>query len=136
MFEKIYESFRSQGLMRTLNAQLIDVEKGQVKISCDYSEGLTQQHGFFHAGVATSIADSACGYAALTTMSDNVEVLTVEFKVNLLRPAKSPKLIAIGKVLLSGKTLTVCEGYVFDKDENKLFAKMQATMIGVPKGSV
>lgn len=121
--------------MKTLNAELISVSKGEVKISCEFTDGLSQQHGFFHAGVATSIADSACGYAALTMMSENAEVLSVEFKINFLKPAKTPKLIAIGKVLQSGKTLTVCEGFVFDSKEEKLIAKMTATMILVASSS-
>ena len=131
MYEKIKQSFDSQGLMKTLNAKLVSVEKGQVKISCEFSENLTQQHGFFHAGVATSIADSACGYAALTMLTDNFEVLTIEFKVNFLKPAKTSKLIAIGKVLQAGKTLTVCDGFVYDETETKLIAKMTATIISM-----
>lgn len=133
MYERIKQSFEKQGLMQTLGARLTEVEKGQVKITCEFSEALTQQNGFFHAGVATSIVDSACGYAALTMMPENVEVLTIEFKVNFLKPAQTPKLIAIGKVLQSGKTLTVCEGYVYDSTEDKLIARMTATMIAVPK---
>jgi uncharacterized protein (TIGR00369 family) len=133
LYDKIKQSFDKQGLMQTLNARLINVEKGQVKITCEFSEALTQQHGFFHAGAVTSILDSACGYAALTMMPDNFEVLTIEFKVNFLKPAQLPKLIAIGKVLQFGKTLTVCEGYVLDKNEDKLIAKMTATMIAVAK---
>lgn len=131
--ENIKQSFAKQGLMKTLNAQLVSVEKGEVKISCEFNEGLSQQHGFFHAGVATSIADSACGYAALTMMPENADVLSVEFKINFLKPASTPKLIAIGKVIQSGKTLTVCEGFVFDSEEKKLIAKMTATMISIPK---
>lgn len=131
MYEKIKQSFDKQGLMKTLNAQLIKVEKGQVKITCEFSEALTQQHGFFHAGVATSIVDSACGYAALTMIPENTEVLTVEFKVNFMKPANTDKLVAIGKVLQAGRTLTVCEGYVYDSNEEKLIAKMTATMIAV-----
>lgn len=131
MYDRIEQSFSRQGLMKTLNAQLAVVEKGQVTITCEFSEALTQQHGFFHAGVATSIVDSACGYAALTMLPENTEVLTVEFKVNFMKPAKTDKLICIGKVLQSGKTLTVCEGYVYDSKEEKLIAKMTATMIGV-----
>lgn len=131
MYEKIKQSFDKQGLMKTLNAELIEVEKGQVKITCEFSKDLTQQHGFFHAGVSTSIVDSACGYAALTMMPDNMEVLTIEFKVNFLKPAQTSKLIAIGKVLQSGKTLTVCEGFVFDESETKLIAKMTATIISI-----
>jgi uncharacterized protein (TIGR00369 family) len=133
MARRIKQSFEQQGLMQTLNAQLVEVEKGQVKITCEYSKALTQQHGFFHAGVATSIVDSACGYAALTMMPDDMEVLSIEFKVNFLKPAQTSKLVAIGKVLQSGKTLTVCEGYVYDESETKLIAKMTATMIAVSK---
>ena len=133
MYEKIRQSFAQQGLMQTLNAELIAVTEGEVKITCAFSQGLTQQHGFFHAGVATSIADSACGYAALTMMPENAEVLAVEFKINFLKPAQTPKLVAIGKVLQAGKKLTICEGYVYDATETKLIAKMTATMIAVFK---
>ncbi|NIF06601.1 PaaI family thioesterase [Chryseobacterium sp. Tr-659] len=131
MYERIKESFDKQGLMKTLNAQLAEVEKGQVKITCEFTDALTQHHGFFHAGVLTSIVDSACGYAGLTMMPENMEVLTVEFKVNFMRPAQTDKLIAIGKVLQAGRTLTICEGYVYDSSQEKLIAKMQATMIAV-----
>lgn len=133
MYEKIKQSFDQQGLMKTLKAELVSVENGEVKISCTFSEALTQQHGFFHAGVATSIVDSACGYAAMTMMPEDKEVLTVEFKVNFMKPAKTDKLIAVGKVLQSGKTLTVCEGYVYDSSGEKLISKMTATMIRMSK---
>lgn len=131
MYERIKQSFDKQGLMKTLNAQLTKVEKGQVTITCEFSEALTQHHGFFHAGVITSLADNACGFAALTMMPENAEVLSVEFKINFMKPAKTDQLIAIGKVLQSGKTLTICEGYVYDSTEEKLIAKMQATMIAI-----
>ncbi len=131
MYERIKQSFEKQGLMKTLNAQLAEVEKGEVKITCEFSEALTQQHGFFHAGVLTSIVDSACGYSALTMMPDDTEVLSVEFKINFMKPAKTDKLIAIGKVVQSGRTLTICEGFVYDSKQEKLIAKMQATMISV-----
>jgi uncharacterized protein (TIGR00369 family) len=133
MYERINESFNKQGLMQTLNARLLTVEKGLVIITCDFSEGLTQQHGFFHAGVLTSIADSACGYAALTLMLPDKEVLSVEFKINFLKPANSSTLIAKGTVLLSGKTLTVCEGHLYDETETRLLAKMTATMMAIQK---
>ncbi|WP_439698903.1 PaaI family thioesterase [Mucilaginibacter sp. AW1-7] len=81
----------------------------------------------------TSIVDSACGYAALTMMPENVEVLTVEFKINFLKPAVTNKLIAIGTVLQSGKTLAVCEGLVYDSKREKLISKMTATFIAVQK---
>ncbi|WP_175459317.1 PaaI family thioesterase [Epilithonimonas lactis] len=82
MQRRIKDSFEKQGLMKTLNAELVSIEKGVVKISIDFSEGLSQQYGFFHAGVATSIVDSACGYAALTMLPEDMEVLSVEFKIN------------------------------------------------------
>lgn len=133
MQRRIKDSFEKQGLMKTLNAELVSIEKGVVKISIDFSEGLSQQHGFFHAGVATSIVDSACGYAALTLLPEDMEVLSVEFKINFLKPAKTDKLIALGKVLQSGKNLTICEGYVYDSSEKNLISKMTATMISVRK---
>ncbi|MCX8534128.1 PaaI family thioesterase [Chryseobacterium luquanense] len=133
MYDRIKESFDRQGLMKTLNAKLMSVEKGEVKISSEFSEALTQQHGFFHAGVATNIADSACGYAALTLMPEDMEILSVEFKINFMKPAKTDNLIAVGKVLQPGRTLTICEGYVYDSSEEKLISKMTATMISVKK---
>ena len=117
--------------MKTFNASLDKVQKGLVQISCEFKEGLSQQHIFFHAGVMTSIVDSACGYAALTVTPEDKEVLTVEFKVNFLKPAKTSKLIAIGKVIQSGKTLIVCEGNVYDETEVNLLARMTATIITV-----
>ncbi|MCB0510658.1 MAG: PaaI family thioesterase [Bacteroidetes bacterium] len=131
MYDKIKQSFDKQGLMTSLDAKLLLVEKGLVKISCQYKPGLSQQHGFFHAGVATSIADSACGYAALTMQNEDADVLTIEFKVNFLKPAKTQQLIAIGKVIQAGKTLTVCDGLVYDESETKLIAKMTATIITI-----
>ena len=133
MYERIRQSFDKQGIMSTLGAKLAQVEKGEVKITCEFSEGLTQQQGFFHAGVATTIVDSACGYAALTVMPENSEVLSVEFKINFLKPATTDKLVAIGRVLQTGKRLTICEGYVYDSTEERLIAKMTATMIPVIK---
>lgn len=133
LYAKVAADFAKQGLMQTLGASLDKVEPGMVQISCDYREELGQQHGFFHAGVSTSIADSACGYAAFSLMPEGKDVLSVEFKVNLLKPANTPKLIAIGKVIQAGKTLTICEGNVYDASGEKLIARMTATMIAVDK---
>lgn len=130
-YQKIEESFNKQGLMKTLNAKLVSVKKGEVIIESHFSKNLTQQHNFFHAGVATSIVDSACGYAALTTAADNYDVLTVEFKVNFLKPAKTNKLVAIGKVIQAGKTLVVCDGVVYNETQTKLIAKMTATIMKI-----
>lgn len=131
MYERIKQSFDKQGIMKTLNAQLAEVKKGEVKMTCAFSEALAQHNGFFHAGVITTLADSACGYAAFTMMPENANVLTVEFKVNFMKPANTDKLIVVGKVLQAGRTLTICEGYVYDSTEEKLIAKMQATIIAV-----
>jgi len=117
--------------MKTLNASLDKVQSGLVQISSEFNEGLSQQHNFFHAGVITAIVDSACGYAALTLVSEDKEVLSVEFKVNFLKPGATTKIIAIGKVIQSGKTLTVCEGNAYDETGEKLIARMTATIMTV-----
>lgn len=133
MHERIIQLFKKTNFMKTLNAQLTEIKQGAVKIECDFSERLTQHHGYIHAGVMTSLVDNACGLAAFTMMAENTEVLTVEFKVNFLKPAKTNKLVTVGKVVQSGKTLTVCDGFVYDEKEKNLIAKMTATMIAVQK---
>src|SRR4249919_2023441 len=92
--KRIRESFNKQGFMHTLGAELLEVEKGRVVIQCSFHAGLSQQRNYFHAGVLTAIADSACGYAAYTMMPEQSDVLTVEFKINFLKPANSERLIA------------------------------------------
>lgn len=131
VFEKISESFSRQCLMKTLNAELLEVEDGLVKIRSTFQPGLSQQNGFFHAGVLTSIVDSACGYAALSKMPEYADVLTIEFKVNFMRPALPESIIAVGKMLSSGRTISVCDGFVYDASGDKLLAKMTATLITV-----
>ena len=130
--ERIRDSFDRQGFMRTLGAVLESVEPGTVTITCGFEEGLTQQHGVFHGGVVASLVDVACGYAALSVMPDDREVLTVEFKVHFLKPAKSDRIIAVGQVVQAGRTLTVCEGSVFDATRTRLLARMTTTMMAVP----
>jgi uncharacterized protein (TIGR00369 family) len=129
--ERIRESFDRQGFMRTLGAVLESVEPGVVTITCGFEEGLTQQHGLLHGGVLASLVDVACGYAALSVMPADREVLTVEFKVHFLKPAKTQRLIAVGQVVQAGRTLTVCEGSVFDATRTRLLARMTATMMAV-----
>ena len=118
--------------MQTVGAELILIEEGLVKIECLYDKKLTQQHGYLHAGLITTIADVACGYAALTQMEEDKEVLSVEFKTSLMRPAKTEKIIAIAKVIKSGRRLTFCEASVFDANNIEV-ARMTATMIAVNK---
>jgi uncharacterized protein (TIGR00369 family) len=117
--------------MRTLGAVLESVEPGIVTITCAFDEGLTQQHGLLHGGVVASLVDVACGYAALSVMPAGQEVLTVEFKVHFLKPAKTDRVIAVGQVVQAGRTLTVCEGSVFDATRTRLLARMTATMMAV-----
>ncbi len=129
--QTVSESFYKQGLMQHLGAKLDSVEPGYVRIVMPYSENLTQQHSFFHAGAVTSIVDSACGYAALTLMPAGAEVLTIEFKVNFVAPANGEYVIAHGRVLKPGRTVTVCQGEVMAVKDGveKLCATMLATMI-------
>jgi uncharacterized protein (TIGR00369 family) len=117
--------------MKTISAQLVKVSPGEVHIEIPFQEALTQQNGFIHAGIITSIVDSACGYAAYSLMAAASGVLTVEYKINLLSPAIGERFLAIGRVRKPGRTLTVCEGDVFANDEGeaKLVATMLATMM-------
>ncbi|HZE70245.1 MAG TPA: PaaI family thioesterase [Pyrinomonadaceae bacterium] len=130
--EHIRLSFASQAIMKLIGAELGRVEPGFVEITLPYRSDLTQQHGYLHAGILTTIADSACGYAAFSLMPQDSEVLSVEFKMNLLSPAKGKSFLAKAAVIKSGKTLTVVRGDVFsvsEKDEQHLVATMQGTMI-------
>ena len=129
--QRIRESFDRQGLMRTIGAVLESVGSGTVTITCGFDDRLTQQHGLLHGGVVASLADVACGYAALSVMPADREVLTVEFKIHFLKPAKTDRVIAVGQVVQSGRTLTVCEGSVFDATRSRVLARMTATMIAV-----
>ena len=131
--ERIAVSFKSQGLMATLGAQLVLVADGEVQIALPFSERLSQQHGYVHAGAITSIVDSACGYAALTKAPPECEVVTAEFKINFLRPAIGERFLAIGRVQSSGKLLTVCTGEVraFAGTTCNVIAIMQATIVNV-----
>ena len=129
--ERIRDSFVRQGFMRTIGAVLESVAPGTVTITCDFHERLTQQHGLLHGGVLASLVDVACGYAALSMLPADREVLTVEFKIHFLKPAKTDRLIAVGQVVQSGRTLTVCEGSVFDATRTRMLARMTATMMAV-----
>src|SRR4249920_4149720 len=129
--ERIRQSFDRQGFMRTLGATLESVESGTVTISSGFDERLTQQHGLLHGGVLASLVDVACGYAALSVMPADREVLTVEFKIHFLKPAKTDRLIVVGQVVQAGRTLTVCEGSVFDATRTRVLARMTTTMIAV-----
>lgn len=96
--------------MTTLGARLADVAPGAVEIRVPFRDDLTQQHGFLHAGVVSAAMDSACGYAALSLMPEGVGVLTVEFKTNLMAPARGTELVTRGRTLRAGRTISVCQG--------------------------
>jgi len=131
--EEIKQSFAKQTIMELIGAQLTRVEPGIIEIALPYRADLAQQHGYLHAGIVTTIADSACGYAAYSLMPANSEVLSVEFKVNLLLPAKGEMFLASAEVVKSGKTLTVVRADVFSlgqEGERTLIATMLGTMIG------
>jgi uncharacterized protein (TIGR00369 family) len=132
--QRVRASFDRQRFMATLGARLEHVKPGDVAIAIPFRDDLVQQHGFLHAGVVTSVVDSACGYAALTLMRPGVAVLSVEFKVNLLAPAAGAHFRATGRVLRPGRTLTVCAGEIVAVDGETAgapIAVMQATMMAV-----
>jgi uncharacterized protein (TIGR00369 family) len=129
--EEVKDSFDKQIVMELIGGQLTRVEPGVVEISLTYRSDLTQQHGYVHAGIITTIADSACGYAAYTLMPPNSDVLAVEFKVNLMRPAKGDTFVARAEVVKSGRTLTVVRAdvHAITGDQRELVAIMQGTMM-------
>ena len=136
-YARIAASFGARGLMKTLGATLQWVGDGEVHIALPHSPHLSQQLGYLHAGAVSSIVDSACGYAALTKAPSDREVVTAEFKINLMRPALGQRFLAIGRVQNAGRTLTVCTGevraYPGDDGDFKVVALMQATIVAVPK---
>ena len=119
--------------MATIGATLVRVEPGEVDLELHSREDLVQQHGFLHAGVLASAADSACGYAALSLMPPGAAVLSVEFKINMLAPAAGDRIVARGRVIRAGRTVTVCWGDVtaYADGTEKLVATMVATMMAV-----
>lgn len=134
--EEIKQSFAKQSIMVLIGAELALVEPGIVEVLVPYRSDLTQQHGYLHAGLVTTIADSAAGYAAYSLMPAGSEVLSVEFKVNLLRPARGKSFLAHAEVIKPGRTLTVARADIFgiaDSGERALVATMLATMICLQK---
>jgi uncharacterized protein (TIGR00369 family) len=131
---RVRASFERQGLMTTIGAHLIRVWPGEVEIEAPFGDGLTQQLGFIHAGIVTALVDSACGYSALSLAPPDTEVLTVEYKVNFLAPAQGERFVARGRVVRSGRTITVCSGEVvaITGTDEKQVAVILATMIAIP----
>ena len=137
---KVIDSFNRQDIMNTINASIDAVSPGRVEISFPYQQSLTQQHDFIHGGIISTVLDSACGYSAFSLMPVDAGVLTIEFKVNLLSPAKGDSFKAIGVVKKPGKTITVAEGdmYAYSGDSKKLIATMVGTLMTMndPKGTI
>lgn len=133
--DRITASFNAQSMMETLGAQLSEVTPGLVRITAPILAGTRQQQGFGHAGLTFSIGDSAAGYAALTLLPLDMEVVTAEMKINLIAPARGDRLIATGRVIKPGKRLCVVTAEVHAEAAGKqtLIAVLQGTMVPVPR---
>jgi uncharacterized protein (TIGR00369 family) len=128
---RVRASFARQTVMATLGASVSSVKRGEVEIVLPFSGKILQQHGFIHAGALATIADSACGYAALSVMPDDAAVLTTEFKIHLLSPAKGERVRAVGRVVRAGRKLVVTMGEVFADEggASKQVALITASMM-------
>lgn len=131
--DRVRDSFARQGAMETLGGRLGLLKPGAVDIELPWAPGLTQQHGFLHAGMVATALDSACGYAGFTLMAEEAAVLTIEFKINLLAPAKGERFRMEGRVIKPGRTITVCEGRAFaiHGNQEQLVATMGCTLMAV-----
>ncbi|MDP2169780.1 MAG: PaaI family thioesterase [Rhodocyclaceae bacterium] len=129
--EKVRESFARQGAMDLIGASLVDVWPGGCEIHLPYRADLSQQHGFFHAGITSTVVDSAAGFAGFSLMAANSSVLSVEFKINLLAPADGELMIATGEVIKSGKNLVITKGDAWVVKQGKIThcAMMQQTLM-------
>jgi uncharacterized protein (TIGR00369 family) len=126
--QRVRDSFARQPAMTTLGASLQAVEPGRVVVVMRHAEHLTQQHGFVHAGMLSTALDSACGYAAFSLMPADAAVLTIEFKVNLLAPARGPRFRFEGRVIKPGRTISVVDGRAFEHADDDTGEKLVATM--------
>ena len=126
------EIFARQAVMATLGASIVHFEPGRVRVSMPHDNAFTQQDGFLHAGIIATIVDTALGCAAGSVMPAGSGVLSIEFKINMLRPARADRYLAEGRVLKAGRRVTVCQGELRENDaEGRILASMQASMIRV-----
>lgn len=134
---RVRDSFAKQTIMATLGAEILAVRPGEVEIVLPFADHVLQQHGFVHAGAVATIANSACGYAGLTVMPRDAAVLTTEFKINLLSPAKGDRLRAVGRVIRNGKSLVITLGEVFAESAgtSKQVAMITASLMVVSTGT-
>jgi uncharacterized protein (TIGR00369 family) len=130
---RVRSSFARQRAMQTFGIVIERLEPGEIELAMPFAGAYTQQHGFIHAGIVTAGLDSACGYAAFSLMPAEAAILTVEFKTNLLAPAKGERFTYQGRVVKPGRTLTVCEGRAFahERGERRLIATMTGTMMAL-----
>jgi uncharacterized protein (TIGR00369 family) len=126
---RVRESFARQRAMETFGARLLRVAPGEVELGFGFKEEFTQQHGYLHAGLVTALVDTACGYAALSLTEPGAEVLSVEFKLNLLSPAAGERFAARARVVRAGRNLTVCAGDLYAQTGGR--EKPVATMMTV-----
>ena len=125
---RVRTSFARQTAMATLGIEIADLKPGEIELRMPYAIAYTQQHGFVHAGIITTALDTACGYAAFSLMPDDAAVLTVEFKTNLLAPARGDYFLFRAHVVKPGRTITVCDAQAFAIKDGK--EKLVATMTG------
>src|SRR5215212_5569824 len=130
---RVRESFARQRVMATIGARLARVAPGEAEIELPFREDLTQQHGYLHAGIVAAVIDSACGYAAMSLAPAGAEILSIEFKLNLLSPARGERFLARARVKRAGRNITVCAGdlYALEGSSEKTVATMLATMMTV-----
>lgn len=129
--QRVQESFDRQPMMKTLGVTIARLEPGTIDLEFDHSDQFTQQHGFIHAGAVATVLDSACGYAAFSLMPADAAVLTVEYKVNLVRPAKAHRYRASAQVIKPGRTLTVCQATATSVDDDRVIAVMTGTLMAL-----
>lgn len=130
---RVRASFKRQTAMATLGIEIASLEAGEIELRMPYVEAYTQQHGFTHAGIITTALDSACGYAAFSLMPADAAVLTVEFKTNLLAPARGEHFVFQARVVKPGRTITVCDAQAFaiEDGRRKLVATMSGTLMAL-----
>lgn len=125
----VRDSFARQAFMTTLGARIMHLAPGEVDLEFQYRNDLTQQHGYLHAGVIAAILDSACGYAAYSLMPAGADVLSIEYKVNMLAPARGTQFVARGRVVRAGRTVTTCRGEAFADGGTAPIATLLASMV-------
>jgi uncharacterized protein (TIGR00369 family) len=132
--DRVRASFSRQRVMLTLGISITHLQPGEIELTMPYDAAYTQQHGFIHAGIISAALDSACGYAAFSLMPADAAVLTIEFKTNLLAPAKGERFKFRARVVKPGRTLTVCDAQAFAETGDtggKLIATMTGTLMAV-----